>query len=168
MISRREFWLVLAGLGTIVLAPAHAQSWRTYRNPRFGTTIDYPDDFRAGRPPTNGAGLSFTRADGASFSIWGSHNALNHDLAALEAFIREGRTGERITYDQRGGNWFVISGVAGDAIFYERHLLSHGGRIVNGFSIRYPSRLKAQYDPIVTRMSRSFRAGRGADTEGNP
>jgi serine/threonine-protein kinase len=170
MVSRRALILCLAGAGPALSAPAAAQTWRTYRNPRFGTTIEYPDRFRPGRPPDNGAGLGFTASDTASFSVYGSHNALDHDIKGLEAFVRENLTaGERITYSARGANWFVLAGVAGnDMIFYDRHLLSHGGRIVNGFQMLYPSRLKALYDPIVTRMSRSLRAGRGDDTEGNP
>ena len=169
VITRRKFCLAVAGLAALGARPALAQGWRTYRNPRFGTSIEYPDRFRPGRQPENGAGLGFAGADGASFSVWGSHNALEHNLAGLEAFTRENRSaGERITYDARGSDWFVIAGTAGDQIFYERYLLSHRGAIVNGFAIRYPARLRKEYDAIVTRMSRSFRAGRGADTEGNP
>lgn len=169
MITRRGACLAIASFGALIARPAFAQGWRTYRNPRFGTTIEYPDRFRPGRPPENGAGLGFASADGASFTAWGSHNSLEHDLAALEAFIRENyEGGERITYDARGSNWFVLAGTAGDSIFYERYSLSHRGTIVNGFAIRYPARLRKEYDAVVTRMSRSFRAGRGNDTEGNP
>lgn len=169
MLTRRRVCLLLAGFGSLTLGPAFAQGWRTYSNPRFGTAIEYPDRFRPGRPPDNGGGLGFSSGDGASFSVWGSHNALEHDLAGLEAFTRENRNaGERITYDARGANWFVIAGTERDQIFYERYLLSHRGTIVNGFAIRYPERLRKEYDSIVTRMSRSFRAGRGNDTDGNP
>jgi len=169
MLSRRALLLCLAGAGSLMAAPALAQAWKTYRNARFGTTIDHPDRFRGGRPPENGGGLAFTSSDGAKFVVYGSHNALEHDLAGLEAFTMEDReAGERITYRDRGANWFVISGTKGGDEFYERHLLSHGGKIVNGFVMTYPARLRSAYDPIVTRMSRSFRAGRGADTEGNP
>jgi hypothetical protein len=169
LISRRSFCLLANAAGLCAAFPAFAQGWRTYRNPRFGTTIEYPDRFRPGRPPENGAGLGFTSADGASFSVYGSHNSLDHDLAKLEAFVRDNmNAGERITYDARGKNWFVLAGLVGDKTFYDRHLLSHGSKIVNGFQVLYPTRLKAPYDPIVTRMSKSFRAGRGADTEGNP
>jgi hypothetical protein len=165
MLSRRE--LLLGAAASFAAAPAFADTWRTYRNARFGVTIEYPDRFRPGRPPDNGGGLGFTSADGASFSVWGSHNALDHDLKGLEAFVREGRAkDEQLTNEERGSNWFVLAGARGDLLFYERYLLSHGGRIVNGFAIQFPGHLP--YNPIVTRMSRSFRAGRGADTEGNP
>jgi len=169
MLSRRQFGFALAGLASGLATPSAAQGWRSYANPRFGTTIEYPESFRHGRPPENGDGLGFTAADGAVFSVWGSHNVLEHDLKGLEQFIREETTpGKRITYDARGANWFVIAGVHDDNTFYECYLISHHGRIVNGFTMQYLSRLKATYDPIVTRMSRSLRAGRGADTEGNP
>jgi len=164
MMSRRS--LLLAGVASLAATPAAAESWRTYRNARFGTSIEYPDRFRPGRPPDNGGGLGFTSADGASFSVYGSHNALEHDLPGLESFVRAERpAGERITYAARGSDWFVLSGTRGDSTFYERYLLSHRGRIVNGFVMEYPSRLQTIYGAIVTRMSRSLRAGRGADTE---
>jgi hypothetical protein len=67
---------------------------------------------------------------------------------------------------QRCANWFVVAGTRGDLISYEQ--FSPGGKIVNGFVIQYPARLRKDYDAIVLRMSRSFRARRGADTEGNP
>jgi hypothetical protein len=172
MITRRHLFFTIIGLGSLGAIPAAAQtvarSWRTYRNPRFGTTIDYPAQFRPGRPPANGDGLGFTSADGASFSVFGGHNALEQDLAALETSVRESHASDRISYDQRGENWVVVSGLHRNAIFYERWLLSHGGRIVNGFVIGYPQRLGPAYDPIVTRMSQSFRAGSGDDIDGNP
>jgi hypothetical protein len=168
-VSRRTACLTILSIAAFASMPASAQGWRTYVNKRFGTTIEHPDRFRPGRPPQNGAGLAFTSSDGATFSVYGSHNSLDHDLKGLEAFIRDNRdAGEQITYEARGANWFVIAGNHGNAIFYERHLLSHGGKIVNGFVMRYPASLRTRYDPIVTRMSRSFRAGRGADTEGSP
>jgi len=164
MISRRV--LLLTGVGSLAAMPVVAETWRTYRNARFGTTIEHSDRFRPGRPPDNGGGLGFTSADGASFSVFGSHNALDHDLLGLERFVRADRQpGEHITYSARGANWFVLSGTRGDATFYERYLLSHRGAIVNGFVMEYPSRLQTIYGAVVTRMSRSFRASRGADTE---
>ena len=55
--------------------------------------------------------------------------------------------------------WFVISGTQGsDRIFYERHLLSHGGEMTEGLVMSYPAGLKQKYDPIVARMAKSFHA----------
>jgi len=71
-----------------------------------------------------------------------------------------------VTYQAHRDNWFVISGTDGDDLFYERHLLSHRGEIVNSFVISYPAKLKQTYDPIVTRMAQSLRAGSGFQTPG--
>ena len=40
-------------------------------------------------------------------------------------------------------------------------LFSHRNEIVNAFEISYPSGLATSYDPIVARMSKSLRSGRG-------
>jgi hypothetical protein len=55
----------------------------------------------------------------------------------------------------------VLSGTNGANIFYERHLLSHGGQMTEGFSLSYPAASKQGYDAIVARMAKSFRAGKG-------
>jgi hypothetical protein len=163
VISRRIF--LFAGIGSLAATPTVADTWRIYRNDRFGTAIAYPNRFQPGRPPTNNDGLSFTSTDGASFSVFGSHNVLEHNLSGYESFVRAERAkGERITYSH-GSNWFVLSGTRGSATFYERYLLSQRETIVNGFVMEYPTRLQAIYGPIVTRMSRSLRAGHGAYTE---
>lgn len=166
MKTRRWF---LAGIVAIAATSAQAEAWQSYRNERFGTSIEYPERFLPGDPPENGDGLGFVSADGASFSVWGGHNALDHDVQELERFVRGYLPdGAKVIYAARGANWFTISGVAGDSIFYERHLISHTGQIVNGFSIHYPSALKTPYDAVVARMAKSLRPGRGDDTEGTP
>jgi hypothetical protein len=43
---------ILAAAAVVQAAPpmkAVADDWRTYHNERYGTTIDYPDFFKAGR-----------------------------------------------------------------------------------------------------------------------
>ncbi len=73
--------------------------------------------------------------------------------------------GAVVTYQTHGDNWFVISGTKdADRIFYERHLLSRGAQMTEGFVISYPVSLKQEYDPIVARMSKSFRSGTGFQT----
>jgi hypothetical protein len=149
------------------LTTAVADDWRTYRNERYGTTIDYPDIFKAEPPPANNDGLAFKSADGAEFSVFASFNALDFDLAGFKDFIVKNlEAGEVMTYQAQGKDWFVISGTKGaDGVFYERHLLSHGKQLTEGLVISYPARLKQKYDPIVARMSKSFRSGTGFQTQ---
>ena len=166
MISRRLI------LGFALFAPLESalaqEAWTTYRNTRFGTAIDYPARFRPGRPPDNNDGLAFTAPDGATFSVWGSLNVMEHDVAGLEAFLREGKQDARVTYRASAKNWLVLSGVQADRVFYERHLFSHRNEVVNAFQISYPAALAATYDPIVARMSKSLLPGRGYQIDRAP
>jgi hypothetical protein len=169
MISRRHlaFGLISASAAAAMLSPAAAQkNWKTYKNERFGTTIEYPaDKFIPQPPPDNGDGLRFIASDSAEFTVAAIHNVLNQNLAALEsAALKDRPLDEKITYRDRGPRWFVLSGMKADDVFYERHLLSHRGKIINDLEIIYPARLRSTYDPIVTRMSKSFSAGVGVNT----
>ena len=166
MISRRSLILVLSGSAVLAPTLARAQNiWKIYKNDRFGTTIEYPSDkFRSLRPPDNGDGLAFEAADGGRFSVSAHRNINNDTLAEVEEFyLADRKPGEKITYRDKGPNWFVLSGTRGGTVFYERHLLSHQNELVNTLDMTYPARLEKAYDPIVTRMSRSLRAGVGAD-----
>jgi hypothetical protein len=154
---------VFGAIGLLVFqAPAKADQWLIYQNDRYGTTIDYPDRFKAEPPPDNDDGRKFTSADGAEFSVSASYNALDFDLAKYQDFILKNRgRGEVVTYKTHGDNWFVISGTKGSDIFYERHVLSHGGEMTEDFVMTYPAAAKPRYDPIVARMAKSFRPGKG-------
>ena len=73
--------------GRVVAAPAAAETWRSYHNDRYGTTIDYPDVFKAEPPPDSDDGRTFKTADGARFSVSASYNALDFDLGNFHDFI---------------------------------------------------------------------------------
>jgi hypothetical protein len=164
----RSFLLCACLLVLPSLASAQ-DSWTTYRNTRFGTSIEYPSRFKPGRPPDNNDGQSFTAADGAGLSVWGSLNVEEDDLAGVEKFVRENsQEGDRITYRTAGQNWFVLSGTRADLIFYKRYMLSHRNEIINAFEITYPAALASAYGPIVARLSKSLRAGRGYQIKGAP
>jgi hypothetical protein len=160
--------LVLANLGFAAsCGAARADAWLTYQNDRYGTTIDYPDSFKPEPPPDADDGRAFTSADGARFSVSASYGGIDSNLAKYRAFIIKNLpAGEAVTYQTSGKNWFVISGTKGSDIFYERHMVSHGGEMTEDFVISYPAAAKAAYDPIVARMAKSFRSGTGFQTSG--
>ncbi|MGB8738103.1 MAG: hypothetical protein WCD20_18640 [Rhodomicrobium sp.] len=66
-----------------------------------------------------------------------------------------------IEYGPRGNSWFVLSGVRGHSIFYQKVVFSCGGRIINAFALTYPSIEKREYDPIVATIEKNFRASSG-------
>ena len=149
-------------VATVLLATsaAKADDWLTYQNDRYGTTIDYPVIFKMQRPPDADDGRTFKSADGADFTVSASYFALDSTVAKYHDFIVKNLdAGSAITYERRGKNWFVISGTRADRIFYEKHLLSHG--LNEDFVMSYPASAKSTYDPIVDRMAKSFRSGKG-------
>ena len=165
-------YVIGAAVSSTSVAPAaeNGAAWRTYQNDRYGVTVEYPDFFKPEPPPDSDDGRTFKSGDGAEFLVFASFNTLDFDLAAFQDFtLKNLDPDEAITYQAHGRDWFVISGTKGTgAVFYERHLLSHQGEMTNGFVITYPASLKPKYDPIVARMSKSFRAGVGYQTSGKP
>jgi hypothetical protein len=139
---------------------AKADDWLTYQNDRYGTTIDYPGVFKMQPPPDADDGRAFKSADGADFTVSASYFALDLTVAKYRDYIVKNLdSGSTVTYQAHGKNWFVISGTKADNIFYEKHLLSHG--MNEDFVMSYPASAKQTYDPIVARMAKSFRSGKG-------
>src|SRR5262245_22429973 len=117
MLSRRSLIILVAGAAAPAVAPAFAQTiWKTYRNARFGTRIEYPSDlFRALPPPENGDGLKFAAGDGAQFTVSAIRNALEETFDQIQdGYLKDRDPSDRITYRARGPDWFVLSGTRGD------------------------------------------------------
>jgi hypothetical protein len=163
---RKLSFIILSVLvATSFVTIASADNWLTYQNDRYGTTIDYPDVFKPEPPRDADDGLEFKSADGADFHVSASYNGFDFTVAEYRDFIVKNlASGAVVSYEARGGNWFVVSGAKGANVFYERHLLSHGAQMTEDFVISYPAALKATYDPIVARMAKSFRPGTGFQT----
>jgi hypothetical protein len=136
--------------------PSHdALAYDTYRNERFGFTIEYPYNLlRPDEGLGDGHGQSFASADGeATLIVYGSEgeeaNALREEYDAELA-----RSDLRVTYQVLRPTWFVVSGYQGPYIFYQRtHRTADGLRT---FRLRHRAADKDYFDPIVTRLSRSF------------
>jgi serine/threonine-protein kinase len=146
--------------------PAFAQGWRTYVNGRFGTTAQVPADWRPGREPENGDGLAFTAPDGeASITVSGGLHVFDTVGEAMD-IVAEPNAGETVTYRRRDRRAVTVSGTRGDRIFYRRSILSCHDTVWNTVQIEYPAARKAAFDPLVARVARSLRQGRGAQAEG--
>jgi hypothetical protein len=163
---RRVAALILL-IGAAPCSAARAETWLTYQNDRYGTTIDYPDTFKPDPPPNADDGRTFKNADGAKFSVSAAYGGIGSNLADYRNFIiKHLAPKQTVTFQARAKTWFVLSGTQGSDIFYERHMLSHGGEMTEDFVISYPATAKAAYDPIVARMSASFRSGTGFQASG--
>jgi hypothetical protein len=145
---------------------AIAQEWRIYFNPRFGTTADYPASVfsMVDEPPVNGAGQGFRTRDGrATLSIYGHWNV---ESETPEEAARKAMNFRDAVYDyiRITDRFYVVSGTSQGNIFYQRCNFSPKPvGIVDCIALDYPAQEKKQWDDIVTRISRSLRAGYGAE-----
>ncbi|WP_295455752.1 hypothetical protein [uncultured Thiodictyon sp.] len=146
---------------TALSQTAFAADYRTYHNARFGYAIDYPAGILYPQGEAdNGDGQRFLTKDAdASLSVYGSNNALDQSLE--EAYLEAARGGladdpkRVVTYKVIKPGWFVVSGVNGGTVFYQK-TLSAGDQFLT-FILEYPEGKKSLFDPIVKRVATSFK-----------
>lgn len=137
------------------------EPFRTYTNSRFNYSIDYPPNILIpkGEAP-NGDGQIFESPDGqARMIIYGTHNVLEQSIQ--DVYRKESQDAstpqitKQVTYKRQKDNWFVVSGYIGPKIFYQKTFLSND--MFKSFYIEYPVSQRHLYDPILSRLGRSFK-----------
>lgn len=135
-----------------------ADSYATYRNARFGYSVLYPKNLVTPRAESqNGDGRTFKSRDGkTTLTVWGENNAFNRSLSAhMKAARRDwGKDRGRITYWKMGSGYYVLSGLTGSEIFYEKTVPIRGGFAT--ILWQYPKSQKLRFDDAVTRTTRAF------------
>ena len=133
--------------------------WTVFFEPSLGTRIDFPSAVLSmpDGPAYRGVGRQFKSADGrAAVAIYSQRNNQGDTPARYLRknflFPRAAVTYERVTRD-----FFAVSGVREDKIFYSRCNVSPTGGTLHCFDLQFPARERAAWDAIVTRMSRSLR-----------
>jgi hypothetical protein len=157
-----QFSLTFAiGICASTSVNAAQEKWATYMNPRFGTIVDYPANIFTDRdpPPENGDGQSFHSSDGrAQLLIYGAYNA---EGDTPQSYL-EKNADQDVSYRHATARTYVMSGARKDQLFYERCNFQEGkSDIISCFTVTYPAAEKVAWDPIVTRLGKSLRAGRG-------
>jgi hypothetical protein len=160
--------VVIAALATSVPGSSGdakaAQSWTAYKNPRFGYTLSYPSSvFRPQAPAENGDGQSFLSADGKSkIAVYATVNDEHFTPAEYRETILKDFAGyNQIDYSPSGKTWFVLSGIRGDMIYYQKVMFSCGDRVINALSITFPRAEKKFYEGLVEVMEDNFKPGIG-------
>jgi hypothetical protein len=143
-------------VAALAASPACAEGWTRYCNARFGQCADIPHNFRSDPPPVNGDGLVFRDSAGMSITVSAMYNALNDTVASERQSEIELLAAP--TYQAQGSNWFVISGVKGDIVFYVKSFVTKSA--ISHLWIEYPAARKADYDSIVARVVKSFTPSR--------
>ncbi|WP_213693923.1 hypothetical protein [Aminiphilus sp.] len=143
-----------------VLAPVvEASDFFLYANTRFGYEVLVPAAFLPQEVPTNNDGRQFLAPDGkGSLAVFAFYNALETTPSALlqERAAELRREGVEITYKAAREFWFVLSGIDGGEILYEKVLFSRDGETVLTLLVRYPAVQKHGYERIVIQTSRSL------------
>jgi hypothetical protein len=147
--------LAIAGL----FAPAHAfagdTEWRRYVIPSTGTSVDMPVSIFSSDagPPEGGIGRRFFTEDRrADLTVQSVANPGNGSPAA---FLAKMRPPAGIIYKRITPDFFVVSSIRKDRIWYNR--CNRGNGSMNCVMINYPAAEKRQWDSVVTRISHTLK-----------
>ncbi len=141
-------------------AQAETDSWRTYRNERFGLSLLFPSQiFTLEKESDAGDGTVFVSKDGEARLLVGAlENSAAQTPKNYEEYIaRKSYADYNVTYRRGGDSWFVLSGEGKGKTFYEKVMFSCGGKLINSFAMLYPTEQSKTFDPIVERIEDSFR-----------
>ena len=129
--------------------------WRRYVIPSTGTSVDMPVSIftsDAG-PPEGGTGRRFFTEDRrADLTVQSVPNPGNDSPAA---FLARKQPPAGIVYKRITPNFFVVSSIRNDRIWYNR--CNRGNGTMNCVLINYPAAEKRQWDSVVTRISHTLR-----------
>jgi hypothetical protein len=149
-----------AALAVVAVTPALAfageTEWRRYVIPSTGTSVDMPVSIftsDAG-PPEGGTGRRFFTEDRrADLTVQSVPNPENYSPAT---FLTKKRPPAGIIYKRITSDFFVVSSIREDRIWYNR--CNRGNGTMNCVLINYPAAEKRQWDSVVTRISHTLRS----------
>ncbi len=135
---------------------SHANAgYETYKNARFGFTIDFPKSFvHTARPTNNGDGVVLASHDGrALFIVVGGLNSGRTVRDWYDAAIKYGRG--KLGYCVVGRSWFVVTWADGRNLEYEKMFVRQDSE--SSFTFIYPADQKTMYEDVESRMEKSFK-----------
>ena len=143
---------------------AEGADWASYRNAAFGFSLRYPADIFALEPALSDELVRHFRSrDGrATLRIVATPNVAGRTLAQYRTALIQERYGKaKFDYAPQRDTWFVLSGFAGDDIFYERVTFACDKRSFHGWMLVFPSSARPLYEPIIEEMHRKYRHSNG-------
>jgi hypothetical protein len=149
---------VMQGMAQDIALPRDAR-WTVFVEPSLGTRMDLPSAVfaTADGAAYRGVGRQFKTADGrAALAVYSQRNSQRDTPAS---YLRKNFSFPRttVTYERITRDFFAVSGVRDDKIFYSRCNVSATGGTLHCFDMQFPAAERAAWDAIVTRMSRSLR-----------
>jgi hypothetical protein len=139
------------------MADAGDTDWRSYVLPKSGAAVEIPVSIfsKDAELSEGGLGRRFTSGDGrADLTVQAIPNSANDSPGG---FLAKMRPPSGIVYKRVTPNFFVVSSVRNDRIWYNRcNRTTDGGGYMNCVLINYPAAEKRRWDGIVTRISHSL------------
>jgi hypothetical protein len=133
---------------------AEGAEWRRFVIPNTGLSVEIPVRVFSDDAELFGGGTGrrfFTNDRRANLTIQSIANPGNDSPAA---FLAKKRPPAHIMYRRVTPNFFVVSSVRNDRIWYDRCNRSQG--YMNCVLINYPASEKQRWDSIVTRVSHTL------------
>ena len=137
------------------LASARDAEWRRYVIPSTGTSVDMPVSIFTsdGGAPESGTGRRFFTEDRrADLTVQSVPNPENDSPAT---FLAKQRPPAGIIYKRITSDFFVVSSIRNDRIWYNR--CNRGNGTMSCIMINYPAAEKRGWDDVVTRISQTLR-----------
>jgi hypothetical protein len=155
--TKKAFIVALLAIATAqsLVVSAGGSVYKTYANARFSYSISYPANLLIPLGEAdNGDGQTFRAQDGrAEMRVWGQNNFNGETLRA--DFTRTvNEWGDGVNYKVIKGEWFVVSALVNGKVHYQKTMLRRG--VFKTFLIEYDATHRATYDPVTTRVSKSF------------
>jgi hypothetical protein len=139
-----------------------ALTWAAFRDARFGFSLAYPSDVFASDPTRSDEGTVFASRDGRARLVVFARAADGLTLAAYRRSLMTGPyKGAVLDYAPKRDHWFVLSGMLGEEMIYERVTFSCEGRTLHSWKLAYPMAERPLYDRIVEAMHRRYRHSNG-------
>lgn len=151
------------GIAPLAAGPA-LDEWATLKNERHGFAIGYPVGiFEQKAAPTSDEGRVLQSKDGKAKLLVGAFdNSENNTLGEYRQFLLDEQySGAVIDYAPVRERWFVLSGVKGEEMFYQRVSFTCGGKLINSWAMLYPAAERKLYDRVVEAVAKSFTPGAG-------
>jgi hypothetical protein len=155
MNTLRLFTTCIAVL-TSATAFADSAGWQRFAVPSTGTSVDIPRAIftEQAELPDGGTGRRFHTGDRrANLTVQSVPNPGNDSPAA---FLAKKHPPAGIMYKRVTPNFFVVSSIRNDRIWYDRCNRSEG--YMNCVMINYPAAEKRRWDDVVTRISHTLTA----------
>ena len=135
------------------------EDYNNYANSRYGFSIDFPKGFKICQPPENGDGLKFLSKDEkSSLVVYGENNI---DEKTIQDRYRDQvnyiKQSSSISYQKLKDNWFVISWINNNQVYYSNSFIGEGS--INSFIFECPEYQIDNYKEQIEHISYSFKAG---------